>query len=307
MNLADTETAQAGRKDAPIGVFDSGVGGLTVARAIRDVLPNESIMYVGDTAHTPYGPRPSEEVRALSFALLDDLVEQGVKLLVIACNTASATVFHEAQSRYDIPVIEVIHPAVRSAAAITRSGRVGLIGTTGTIQSGAYDEMFAAYPGHELFSQACPRFVELVEAGITAGPEALRIAEEYLEPLIAEEIDTLVLGCTHYPFLRATIRQVVGEGVALVSSDLETANDVVQLLTERNLLRDAPEEPTITYSATSADDDAFRDLAHRMLGIGIGEITHLNTGMIPIITQADLANYRGQATPSTPKEEERTP
>lgn len=268
----------------PIGVFDSGVGGLTVARAIRDVLPNESIIYVGDTAHTPYGPRDPKEVRELAFTVLDDLVEQGVKLLVIACNTASATIFHEAQERYPIPVIEVIHPAVRSAAAITREGRVGLIGTQGTINSGAYDELFAEHPGTTLVSQACPRFVELVEAGVTAGTYALTVAEEYLSPLIEKEIDTLVLGCTHYPFLRGVIRQVVGESVALVSSDLETANDVLRVLTERDLLRKSNEEPVITYMTTSPDDEAFRELAGRMLGIGIEDVEHLDTGMIPIIT-----------------------
>lgn len=255
--------------DAPIGVFDSGVGGLTVARAIRDQLPNESILYAADTAHTPYGPRPLEEVRRLALGILDGLVESGVKMLVIACNTASAAVLREASDRYDVPVVEVIGPTARSALSITRNGRIGLIGTTATIASGAYNVHFAERPDVTLSAQACPRFVELVEAGQTSGEETLSIAQEYLGPLVAERIDTLVLGCTHYPFLRGAIRQVVGPDVALVSSDIETANLVFEELTEHGLLRD-PEAgpPTIRYETTGGDTNEFVRLARRMLGIG---------------------------------------
>ena len=274
--------------DAPIGVFDSGVGGLTVARAIRDQLPHESMIYVADTLHTPYGPRPIAQVRELALEILDDLVSQGVKMLVIACNTASAAVLRDAYERYDVPVVEVIGPTVRSAAAITRTGKVGLIGTAGTIKSRAYDDMFTMRPEITLSTQACPRFVELVEAGETSGDEVLRIAREYLTPLMEQEIDTLVLGCTHYPFLRGAIRQIVGPNVALVSSDIETANLVYQVLTEHDLLRptSAP-PPVLRYEATGADTEEFVSLAGRMLGIGIDEVTHLNTGVIPVIhTQA---------------------
>ncbi|MBC9926350.1 MULTISPECIES: glutamate racemase [unclassified Leucobacter] len=268
--------------DAPIGIFDSGVGGLTVARAIRDQLPSESITYVGDTAHTPYGPRPIAEVRRLSLAILDDLVDQGVKALVIACNTASAAVLRDAHERYDIPVLEVIKPAVRSAVSLTRNGRVGLIGTVGTINSRVYDDLFSIRPEITLSTQACPRFVELVEAGITAGPEVHRIAAEYLQPLIDQQIDTLVLGCTHYPFLRGAIRQVVGPDVALVSSDIETANELYTLLSERDMLREAGNEPVLRYEATGNDPGAFRELARRMLGIGIDAVDHLQTGVVPV-------------------------
>ena len=267
--------------DAPIGVFDSGVGGLTVARAIRDQLPGESMIYVGDTARTPYGPRPIAEVRRFALEILDDLVAQGVKLLVIACNTASAAVLRDARERYDVPVVEVIAPTVRSAAAITRNGRVGLIGTQGTIQSRAYDDLFAVRPEITLASVACPRFVELVEAGETSGLEVLAVAEEYLAPLVERDIDTLVLGCTHYPFLRGAIRQVVGADVALVSSDIETAGQVYQELTERGLLRPAGAgEPVLRYEATGPDTGAFVELARRMLGIGIDAVDHLATGAI---------------------------
>ncbi|MGD9606017.1 MAG: glutamate racemase [Leucobacter sp.] len=276
--------------DLPIGVFDSGVGGLTVARAIRDLLPNESMIYVGDTARTPYGPRPIAEVRRFALEILDGLVAQGVKMLVIACNTASAAMLRDAHERYEVPVVEVIGPTVRSAMSLTRNGRVGLIGTQGTIQSRVYDDLFSMRPEIELASQACPRFVELVEAGQTSGPEVLEIATEYLTPLVERDIDTLVLGCTHYPFLRGALSQVVGPGVALVSSDIETASEVYRVLTERGLLRtpDAAaasepamlSEPTVRYEATGADTAGFVELARRMLGIGIPEVENLQTGAI---------------------------
>lgn len=267
--------------DAPIGVFDSGVGGLTVARAIRDQLPNESMIYVGDTANTPYGPRPIAEVRRFALEILDDLVAQGVKMLVIACNTASAAVLRDAYERYAVPVVEVIGPTVRSAVSLTRNGRIGLIGTEGTIQSRVYDDMFTIRPDIALTTRACPRFVDLVESGRTSGPEVLEIAEGYLAPLVDDGIDTLVLGCTHYPFLRGAIRQVVGADVALVSSDIETANQVYQTLTDRELLRpDDAGVGTVRYEATGDDTDEFVGLARRMLGIGIDAVDHAPTGAI---------------------------
>lgn len=238
------------------------------------------MIYVGDTARTPYGPRPIAEVRRFALEILDDLVSQGVKMLVIACNTASAAVLRDARERYDVPVIEVIAPTVRSAASITRNGKVGLIGTTGTIQSRAYDDLFAVRPEITLTSVACPRFVELVEAGETSGPEVLAVAEEYLTPLVERGIDTLVLGCTHYPFLRGAIGQVVGRDVALVSSDIETANEVYRTLTELNLLRSETTDPVVRYEATGADTAEFVDLAQRMLGIGIETVDLLSTGAI---------------------------
>lgn len=269
--------------DAPIGVFDSGVGGLTVARAIRDLLPQESMIYIGDTARTPYGPRPIADVRRFSLEILDGLVEQGVKMLVIACNTASAAMLRDAHERYDVPVVEVIGPTVRSAMSISRNRRVGLIGTQTTIQSRVYDDLFSMRPEIELTAQACPRFVELVEAGRTSGPEVLAIAEEYLAPLVEHDIDTLVLGCTHYPFLRGAISQVVGPDVALVSSDLETAGEVYRVLTKRGLLRDATAgEPVLRYEATGADTDSFVRLARRMLGIGIDSVDLVRTGAIQL-------------------------
>ena len=183
--------------DAPIGIFDSGVGGLTVARAILDQLPNESTLYIGDTARGPYGPRPLAQVREFALETLDFLVDQGVKALVIACNTASAAMLRDARERYSIPVIEVIQPAVRRAVAATRTGKIGVIGTQATIDSKAYLDAFAAAPNLTITSIACPLFVEFVERGETSGPEITEIATKYLKPVIDADIDTLVLGCTH--------------------------------------------------------------------------------------------------------------
>ena len=238
--------------DAPIGIFDSGVGGLTVARAIKDQLPGESILYIGDTAHSPYGPKKIADVRGFALDVLDDLVAQDVKLLVIACNTASAAMLRDARERYSVPVIEVIQPAVRRAVSTTRNQRVGVIGTLGTVNSRAYNDAFAAAPQISLFSQACPRFVEFVEAGVTTGSEVLAVAEEYLAPLRAAQVDTLVLGCTHYPFLRGAISYVMGEGVTLVSSDTETANDVYRVLVSQGLERASTIPATVTRPPATA-------------------------------------------------------
>jgi glutamate racemase len=268
--------------DAPIGIFDSGVGGLTVARAVRDQLPNESILYIGDTAHSPYGPKPIADVRRYSLEVLDFMVEQGVKMLVIACNTASSAMLRDARERYDVPVVEVIQPAVRRAVATTRNRRVGVIGTVGTVNSRAYEDAFAAAPDLELFTQACPRFVEFVEAGVTSGPELLELAAGYLAPLKSAGVDTLVLGCTHYPFLKGAISYVMGEQVALVSSDEETANDVYRTLVGQGLERRASAPPLIHYEATGADTDAFQKLANRMLGLDVSRVDLVQTGVIDL-------------------------
>ena len=268
--------------DAPIGIFDSGVGGLTVARAVKDQLPNESILYIGDLEHSPYGPKKIADVRGYALAVLDDLVLQGVKMLVIACNTASSAMLRDARERYDVPVVEVIQPAVRRAVATTRNGRVGVIGTVGTVQSRAYDDAFAAAPHLELFSQACPRFVEFVEAGITSGPELLSVAEEYLAPLREADVDTLVLGCTHYPFLKGAISYVMGEQVALVSSDVETANDVYRVLVSNGMERTSLAAPTYRYEATGESTSAFLDLAHRLIAPEIPSVELVQTGAITL-------------------------
>jgi glutamate racemase len=274
--------------DAPIGIFDSGVGGLTVARAVKDQLPHESILYIGDLEHSPYGPKKIADVRGYALAVLDDLVAQGVKMLVIACNTASSAMLRDARERYDVPVVEVIQPAVRRAVATTRNGRVGVIGTAGTVQSRAYDDAFAAAPHLELFSAACPRFVEFVEAGVTSGDELLAVAEEYLAPLREAGVDTLVLGCTHYPFLKGAISYVMGEQVALVSSDVETANDVYRVLVSNGMERRSPLPPTHRYEATGGSTSAFLDLAHRLIAPEIPSVELVETGALTIPHHARL-------------------
>ena len=266
--------------DAPIGIFDSGVGGLTVARAIKDQLPNESILYIGDTAHSPYGPKKIADVRGFALDVLDDLVAQDVKMLVIACNTASAAMLRDARERYSVPVIEVIQPAVRRAVSTTRNQRVGVIGTLGTVNSRAYNDAFAAAPQIALFSQACPRFVEFVEGGVTTGAEVLAVAEAYLAPLRAAEVDTLVLGCTHYPFLRGAISYVMGEGVTLVSSDTETANDVYRVLVSQGLERARTSPPSYRYEATGDSADDFLALAHRLIGPEVSRVDLIETGTL---------------------------
>ena len=260
--------------NAPIGIFDSGVGGLTVARAILDQLPNESTIYIGDTARGPYGPRPLAEVREFALETLDFLVEQGVKALVIACNTASAAMLRDARERYKIPVIEVIQPAVRRAVAATRSGHIGVIGTRATIDSKAYLDAFAAAPQLQITSIPCPLFVEFVERGETSGPEITKIARDYLAPVMEAKVDTLVLGCTHYPLLTGVISYVMGEGVTLVSSAEETAKDLYRTLVENNLLRDARGgAPTHKFLATG-DAKAFESLARRFLGPEVTRVEH---------------------------------
>lgn len=260
--------------NAPIGIFDSGVGGLTVARAILDQLPNESILYIGDTARGPYGPRPLAEVRDFSLETLDFLVEQGVKALVIACNTASAAMLRDARERYSLPVIEVIQPAVRRAVAATRTGKVGVIGTRATIESQAYLDAFAAAPQLQITSTACPRFVEFVERGETSGEAITQVAREYLQPMIDADIDTLVLGCTHYPLLTGVISYVMGNSVSLVSSAEETAKDLYRVLVEGSLLRSTGESaPSHRFLATG-DAKAFEGLARRFLGPEVGSVQH---------------------------------
>ena len=260
--------------DAPIGIFDSGVGGLTVARAILDQLPNESTLYIGDTARGPYGPRPLAEVREFALETMDFLVSQGVKAIVIACNTASAAMLRDARERYSIPVIEVIQPAVRRAVAATRTGNVGVIGTRATIDSKAYVDAFAAAPQLNITSIACPLFVEFVERGETSGTEITKVARQYLAPVMDAKVDTLVLGCTHYPLLTGVISYVMGEGVTLVSSAEETAKDLYRTLVENGLLREQSTTPATHKFLATGDAKAFETLARRFLGPEVTKVEH---------------------------------
>jgi glutamate racemase len=261
--------------DAPIGVFDSGVGGLTVARAMLDLLPHEPLYYVADTANFPYGPKPIAEVRQYALEVLDQMVDHGVKMLVIACNSASSAMLRDARERYAMPVVEVIQPAVRKAVSATRNRKVGVIGTHATITSMAYDDAFAAAPEIDLTTSACPRFVEFVEAGVTMSDELLESAKEYLAPIIEHGCDTVVLGCTHYPFLAGALSLVLGDEVMLVSSADETARDVYRTLVREQLSRsESAPAPQHTFVATG-DRDAFFELGRRFLGPEIRGVDEL--------------------------------
>lgn len=250
--------------DAPIGIFDSGFGGLTVARSVIDQLPHESIRYMGDTARQPYGRKPIGEVREYALECLDHLYEAGVKALVIACNSASAAMLRDARERYDVPVVEVILPAARRAVAASRSGRIGVICTTATADSLAYQDALAAVPDIEVHVAPCPLFVDFVERGVTAGDELLAAAHSYLDPLVEAGVDTLILGCTHYPLMTGVISYVMGDGVTLVSSAEECGKDVYKTLLAADLLR--PDgDPHYDFTTTGSPQE-FATIGRRFLG-----------------------------------------
>ena len=257
--------------DRPIGVFDSGFGGLTVLRSLVEQLPNEDFVYLGDTARAPYGPRSIAEVRRFALQGLDHLVERGVKALVIACNSASSAALRDARERYDVPITEVVLPAASRAVAATRNARVGVIATRSTVSSGSYEDAFAIAPHVTLTAEACPRFVEFVEAGITGGDELLAVAEEYLAPIKRAQADTLILGCTHYPLLSGVIGYVLGNGVTLVSSAEACAQSTYSQLTQAGLLRHQPREATHRFF-TTGDASDFQGISRRLLG---GFVTHV--------------------------------
>ena len=253
--------------DRPIGMFDSGFGGLTVARAVIDLLPGEDLVYFGDTGRYPYGPRNLDEVRMFSQQITAFLIREcNVKLVVVACNTASAAALELLQFEFDVPIVGVINPGVRSAVAVTTNHRIGVIGTVGTVASGAYQR---AVRGHrapvELVCAACPGFVEFVERGETDSEQVRVLAQRLLEPVRAADVDTLLLGCTHYPFLARTIGDVMGRGVVLVSSAEETAFEVANLLEETGQVRRTANKGHHRF-ISSGDVGWFRDLGSRLLG-----------------------------------------
>lgn len=251
-----------------IGMFDSGFGGLTVARATIDLLPDEDLIYLGDTARYPYGPRPQPLVRTYSLEISDYLVYQrGVKVLVVACNTATAAALPDLQARYRIPVVGVIEPGLRALLSASQSGRIGVIGTIGTVASGAYDKALAEIePTAHMMSCACPGFVEFVERGVTSGREVRLLAERLLAPVVDARLDALLLGCTHYPYLARTISDAVGRAVVLVSSADETAFALARLLDDLGIHHpERPRKATHTF-VSSGDVAAFTDLGSRLLG-----------------------------------------
>ena len=256
----------------PIGMFDSGVGGLTVARSVLDLLPHEPMTYFGDTARSPYGSRPPEAIRGFAREIASFLLDRGVKVLVVACNAVESTSIEDLTEQAHVPVVGVIEPGVRAAARATRNGLVGVIGTEATIGSGSYPRA-AERQGLdvELVSAACPAFVPYVERGDTTSPELLAAAEDYLAPLRRAGVDTLVLGCTHYPLLSGLLRVVMGPDVVLISSAEETARDVYATLVRDGLLRIEGAPPGHEFLC-SGDPADFLALGRRFLGPEIEEV-----------------------------------
>ena len=302
--------------DLPIGVFDSGLGGLTVAGEIMRTLPHESILYVGDTARCPYGPRPQLEVRDFVLQIGAWLTRQHIKMLVVACNTGTAAGLAAAQRTFDVPVIGVVEPGARAAVKSTLNRRVGVIATVGTVESGAYSNAVRALDaGVTVFSVATPKFVEIVEQGLHMGPGSLEdivadssdvflrptfyeIARDYLDPLKRTGIDTLVLGCTHFPLLAPAIKQVMGRNVRIISSAEETARDVAGTMKSRRTL--APTANVARHRfMTTGDPEEFARLGSRVLGSPIPVARHLDLSELEAM---DIPPMRGEDADSDSKE-----
>ena len=254
-------------RDAPVGVFDSGVGGLTVAREIMRNLPSEKIVYFGDTARVPYGSKSKETVIRYSRQIIRFLQEQQVKAIVVACNTASAFALDTVRDEFDIPIIGVIESGAKVAAARTRNKRVGIIGTVGTVGSGIHAQYLKKLdPGITVFGKACPLFVPLVEEGWLHDPVTVEVASRYLKELQDKDVDTLILGCTHYPLIRSTIRRVMGEEVCLVNPAYETALELGKLLEEQGLSSTGTEQKEFPYRFYVSDlADEFKEFANSIL------------------------------------------
>jgi glutamate racemase len=263
---------------APIGVFDSGMGGLTVMREIIQQLPNESVIYFGDTARVPYGPKSPDTVLRYSREITGYLRGEGIKALVIACNTATAHALPALREEFDIPIIGVIEPGARAAARATKTLRVGVVGTAGTIKSHAYEkELRKLLPEAQITEQACALFVPLVEEGWLDTEPTRAIARNYLAPVVAAEVDTLVLGCTHYPLIKTVIGNIVGRDVRLIDSAHETARETGIVLAANGI--DNPETNTARYRFIASDaPDTFLALGQRFLGAEIDRVESLTLG-----------------------------
>lgn len=257
---------EANTLERPIGVIDSGVGGLTVAREIMRQLPKEQIVYLGDTARCPYGPRPREEIRQFTWEMTNYLLGYDIKMLVIACNTATAVALEEIRDTLNIPVIGVVHPGARTALKITKNYHIGVIGTVGTVKSGAYEQALKSINSDvKVESLACPKFVPLVESGQFEGEEAKQIVAESLEPLKDRPIDTLILGCTHYPLLSPLIQQYMGEHVKLICSGDETAREASTILHHSGLLYTGNKRREHIFFTTGSKE-TFQQIASKWFG-----------------------------------------
>ncbi|KGA98129.1 glutamate racemase [Alkalihalobacillus alcalophilus ATCC 27647 = CGMCC 1.3604] len=259
----------------PIGVIDSGLGGLTVAKELLRQLPKEEIIYIGDSARCPYGPRTPEEVREFTWQMINRLVDEGIKMLVIACNTAAAVVLKEVSETLTIPTIGVVHPGAVSALKVTQNDHVAIIGTEGTIKSQAYEkELMAINSQIEIESLACPAFVPLVESGIFRGETATEVVNRTLSTLKGKKFDTLILGCTHYPLLKEPIQEAVGQEVRLISSGEETAREVSSLLYYQGLLYTGKRVPKHRFY-TTGEAAQFKLLADQWLEMNVECVEHM--------------------------------
>jgi glutamate racemase len=264
--------------DAPIGVFDSGLGGLTVVHELRVQLPDERLIYFGDTARVPYGPKSPDTVRRYAVEITQWLIDQGVKAVVVACNTATAHALPALRERFSLPIVGVIEPGARAAARASPSGRVGVIGTAGTVASGAYERAIRALrPETQVVSRACPLFVPLVEEGWLDTPATRLIAHEYLDPLAADGVDALVLGCTHYPLLKPMLATVMGAGVRLIDSAEETAAATREALASAGLRAPAGGVGGCRFVASDAPDQFLRG-GQRFLGDAVGRVEKVTLG-----------------------------
>ena len=263
---------------APIGVFDSGMGGLTVVRELIRQLPNESIIYFGDTARVPYGPKSPDTVLRYSREITSYLQKEGIKALVVACNTATAHALPALREEFDFPIVGVIEPGARAAAGATRTRKVGVIGTAGTIKSKAYEkEIKKLLPDANVIAQACALFVPLVEEGWLDTEPTRAIARNYLAPIASAEVDTLVLGCTHYPLIKTVIGNVVGREVRLIDSAYETARETAEVLRAENLENGQPNDARYRFIASDAPD-TFLSLGQRFLGSAIDRVEAFTLG-----------------------------
>ena len=264
--------------DAPIGVFDSGIGGLTVVRELMRQLPEERIIYFGDTARVPYGPKSPDTVRRYSSEIASFLAGEGVKAVVIACNTATAHALGMLQASLPLPVIGVVEPGARAAVSGSRGGAIGVIGTTGTIASGAYERAIRSLaPEIRIAVQACPLLVPLVEEGWLDTEATRLIATEYLAPMTAELVDTLVLGCTHYPLLKPLLSQIMGSNVRLIDSAEETAAETARVLSSRGLRASAQARGEHRFVASDAAEQFLR-MGQRFLGAAIERVETTTLG-----------------------------
>jgi glutamate racemase len=255
-------------------MFDSGLGGLTVARAVIDLLPHEDLIYFGDTARTPYGPRPPQQIREYGLQIMDLLMAEQVKMIVVACNSVDVTVGVDVHERYGVPIVSVIEPGVKAGIAATRNRRIGMIGTVATVESRAYDLAVQRTKANVFFESAsCPKFVDFVERGDTTSDALLAAAEDYLRPLKDAEVDTLILGCTHYPLLSGVIQYVMGEDVVLISSAEATANEVYASLLDADMLKRS-DDPGHLRFMLSGEPDIGGELGRRFLGPEFGNAEH---------------------------------